>query len=74
MSQSGAPADILELGAEKLRLRSQEVPDARMNSDGHLLEEYSDLIATLEDFRRKNGFGRYVLHVLYRHTLNTFFL
>jgi len=47
------PVDILELGDERLRVCSSEIPATRMSSGSRLLQEYSELIATLEDFRQK---------------------
>ena len=58
MSGKGDVSDILELGDERLRTPSQLVSAARMTADDALLREYAPLIATLEDFRRQNGFGR----------------
>jgi peptide deformylase len=48
------PLPILTSGDARLRLRSEDVS----SEDGQLLEAASGLIATLNDFRKRNGFGR----------------
>jgi len=53
--ESVDPVPVLLIGEPNLRICCEEVKSTR---DALFIEEKAKLIATLEDFRAKNGFGR----------------